>query len=594
MKALYKILPLFAAGALLVSCNEMDTAPNGSSVTDDQKDDVIKRDPAMISAGVATLPSMLKQMQNTTGGHDDYGIASLFLQTDARTADFMSYNVPFNWYSSQLMYTDNTDTSTTTNMTWQTLYNLIFTVNNVLITLPEDLETEDADVTAQNKFYAAQAYAFRAYAYFLLAQRYQFTYKGNEDKLCVPLYDEMNMKEMQDQGGAPRATVQAVYSKIMDDLNSAIELLDDAVTLTNGKNYKTANTAESKIYINQNVAYGLRARVNLVMNNWSDAASDADKCIQLSQAAGLTPFTREELAPYKGDNEAGWGGYVLTSGFWDGNDHNWLWNVNITKDDYQYQWTNINFVSFMSSFSYSGGYTTLGAWRYAGVQFYKDIPNTDVRKMWWINPDGDPINYYWYDASTYKKYVRLPDVYFNWVKNNCKMSREFNLLSVKFNRRDGMVYGSDGKLNEARMGDYPLMRIEEMYLIKAEAEAMAGNPGAGAQTLVNFVQTYRDPAYTVQSVSAEGVQDAVWKQRRIELWGEGFAYFDLMRLKKGVDRRGQGFQPESCYNLSATDNVLILRLPRGEVDQNPQITENNPYTDKPTVVADPESYSWDW
>ena len=45
--------------------------------------------------------------------------------------------------------------------------------------------------------------------------------------------------------------------------------------------------------------------------------------------------------------------------------------------------------------------------------------------------------------------------------------------------------------------DIPLMRIEEMYLIKAEAEAMGGNPSAGKSTLNDFVKTYRDPEYTL-------------------------------------------------------------------------------------------------
>ena len=64
------------------------------------------------------------------------------------------------------------------------------------------------------------------------------------------------------------------------------------------------------------------------------------------------------------------------------------------------------------------------------------------------------------------------------------------------------------------------MRVEEMYLIKAEALAMSGQPAAGAQVLTDFVKTYRDPAFTLTAGTAEAVQDAVWMQRRVELWGE--------------------------------------------------------------------------
>ena len=50
--------------------------------------------------------------------------------------------------------------------------------------------------------------------------------------------------------------------------------------------------------------------------------------------------------------------------------------------------------------------------------------------------------------------------------------------------------------NTTNASDWPLMRVEEMYLIKAEAEAMSGNLAAGKSTLENFVQAYRCLLYT--------------------------------------------------------------------------------------------------
>ena len=136
--------------------------------------------------------------------------------------------------------------------------------------------------------------------------------------------------------------------------------------------------------------------------------------------------------------------------------------------------------------------------------------------------------------------------------------------------------------------DIPLMRVEEMYLILAEAQAMAGDAAAGAATLQNFVTTYRDPSYVCNAKTAEAVQNAVWMQRRIELWGEGFSYFDIMRLKKGVDRRGAGFQAMYVYNIPAGDPALILRLPQAEIEGNIALKEedNNPPVALPTPVAE--------
>ena len=122
--------------------------------------------------------------------------------------------------------------------------------------------------------------------------------------------------------------------------------------------------------------------------------------------------------------------------------------------------------------------------------------------------------------------------------------------------------------------DIPLMRVEEMYLILAEAQAMAGDHAAGAATLENFVKTYRDPAYTCIATTSKAVQEAAWKQRRIELWGEGFSYTDLMRLKKNIDRRGGGYEPNVIFNIQAGDNVLIYPIPQSAMEQNPNLIQN--------------------
>ena len=135
------------------------------------------------------------------------------------------------------------------------------------------------------------------------------------------------------------------------------------------------------------------------------------------------------------------------------------------------------------------------------------------------------------------------------------------------------------------------MRVEEMYLVLAEAQAMAGDPASGAATLENFVKTYRDPAYVCAADTKERVQNAAWQQRRIELWGEGFSYTDLMRLKKNIDRRGAGYQPEAVFNISATEgeagyDARIFPIPQSEVEANLLITENNPISDQVMPVED--------
>ncbi|MDE5649486.1 MAG: RagB/SusD family nutrient uptake outer membrane protein, partial [Duncaniella sp.] len=132
----------------------------------------------------------------------------------------------------------------------------------------------------------------------------------------------------------------------------------------------------------------------------------------------------------------------------------------------------------------------------------------------------------------------------------------------------------------------PLMRVEEMYLIAAEALGMGGDPAGASALLRQFVSTYRDQNYSFNTGSAQELQEEVWRQRRIELWGEGMAYYDIMRLNKGVDRRGAGFQPSYVYNIPAGDPIFLFQIPQTEVEGNKALGANNPTTTRPTPVAD--------
>jgi len=382
------------------------------------------------------------------------------------------------------------------------------------------------------QFYLAQAYAIRAFDYFYLAQMYQQTYVGNEDKPCVPLITEANMDAAGSEG-CPRATVAEVYTQIMTDLDNAIALLE-----------KTSMTRADRRYVNAAVAYGLRARVNMVMNNWAAAASDAQNAISLTDAI---PYSIAEISkPAMSDI----------------NEPAWMWGILVAETDRAVTSGICNWPSHMGSLNY--GYASVGAWRQVNKLLYNAIPATDARKGWFLDENGASANL----SAEQQDYV---------TEAGC-----YPYTQVKFAPYLDEIYTS------TNANDIPLMRVEEMYLILAEAQAMAGEPTTGAATLQNFVATYRDPSYVCNATTSDAVQNAVWMQRRIELWGEGFSYFDLMRLKKGVDRRGAGFQAMYVFNIPAGDPALILRLPQAEIEGNPALTEddNNAPVALPTPVAE--------
>ena len=93
------------------------------------------------------------------------------------------------------------------------------------------------------------------------------------------------------------------------------------------------------------------------------------------------------------------------------------------------------------------------------------------------------------------------------------------------------------------------------------------------------------------SSSPEDLQTEVIKQRRIELWGEGLSWYDIMRLNQGIDRRGCGYHDATMvYNIPAGSDILLWRIPESEVQANPLLDEedNNPSAPIPDPVPDTE------
>lgn len=525
----FKYIASVLMSAALVGCYDMNTEPLGSTITADQKEATINANPERIEASVSAITSLFYRFGNCLGedNHADFGYPAIMLLTDSRGIDLVCEDIGYNWFTQPVTYEDINNTYWATYLYWRVCYKQLYTANSLAKII--DPATTDPSL----KFYLAQALAVRAFDYFALAQMYQHTYVGNEAKPCVPLITEANM-DAAGAEGCPRATVAEVYEQIMSDLDNAILLLEN-----------TEVTRADKRYVDAAVAYGLRARVNLVMNNWADAAADAAKAIELTDA---TPYTAAEVSkPTMSDIE----------------DHSWMWGVLVAETDRAVTTGICNWPSHMGSLNY--GYASVGAWRCINKALYAQIPATDVRKGWFLDENGQSKNL----SAEQQAYVT--------TEAKC-----YPYTQVKFGTYNDVIY------QDLNANDIPLMRVEEMYLILAEAQAMAGDPATGAATLQNFVTTYRNPEYVCNATTDVTVQNAVWMQRRIELWGEGFSYYDLMRLKKGVDRRGAGFQAAYTFNIPDGDKALIYRLPKAEIEGNPQISDdqNNEAADAPTPVTE--------
>ena len=520
---------------LTTSCSDLDTNPSGSTMGDGQLNEVLAQDPSKLKSEVSGMYANMIEYGAITqwygsARHYDFGYASTMMMMDASGQDEPSQVSGYNWYNKPLRFVDRTANSETTYFIWNQCYKNIKVANDVLKSV--DLENL-SDVA---KSYVGQAYAMRAFEYFTLIQLYQFTYKGHEDAAGVPLVTEKTTEA--EANNNPRAAVKDVYKQIMDDLNIAIDYLTDS--------------RSAKSEINRQVAYGLRARVNLVMQNWSDAAADAKKA-----AEGYTPLSKEAAA---------------APGFNDVSASNWIWGNIIDESNDIVQTGILNFPSMMCSFT-GNGYSPTYACRMINSKLWKEIPSTDVRKGWWIDEN---LNSSIVD-SKYVVHQKDEDEEGNVVKYlavyNQTGDEVADITEPYTNVKFGAYKNQYG--NELNACDIPLMRVEEMILIQAEATAMGGNVEEGKRILEDFVRTYRDPSYTCNASTAEGVQDAVWFQRRVELWGEGFSFTDLLRLKKPLDRTGANYEVSVRFNLPAESPIFLYLIPEDEENHNEALVGNN-------------------
>lgn len=522
---------------LTTSCSDLDTNPSGSTMGDGQLNEVLSQDPSKLKSEVSGMyANMIEYGAITqwygTGQprHYDFGYASTMMMMDASGQDEPSQVSGYNWYNKPLRFVDRTANSETTYFIWNQCYKNIKVANDVLKSV--DLENL-SDVA---KSYVGQAYAMRAFEYFTLIQIYQFSYKGHEDAAGVPIVTEKTAEA--EANNNPRAAVKDVYKQIMDDLNTAIDYLTDS--------------RSAKSEINRQVAYGLRARVNLVMQNWSDAAADAKKA-----AEGYTPLSKDAAA---------------APGFNDVSASNWIWGNIVDESNDIVQSGILNFPSMMCSFT-GNGYSPTYACRMINSKLWKEIPSTDVRKGWWIDENlNSPIINPKYvvhqgDEDEDGNVVKYLAVYNQTGDEVADITEPYT--NVKFGAYKNQ-YG-----NELNACDIPLMRVEEMILIQAEATAMGGNVEEGKRILENFVRTYRDPSYTCNATTAEGVQDAVWFQRRVELWGEGFSFTDLLRLKKPLDRTGANYEVSVRFKLPAESPIFLYLIPEDEENHNEALVGNN-------------------
>ncbi|MDO5607260.1 MAG: RagB/SusD family nutrient uptake outer membrane protein [Capnocytophaga sp.] len=290
--------------------------------------------------------------------------------------------------------------------------------------------------------------------------------------------------------------------------------LDEAITLLDGYKANDIN------HYTQKVAYGLKARVLLTQQNYPEAAQAAVNAINAAEADGHKMMTYDEV-------------------------NNGFANISTATKDALYAALTLDdqTVYFYSFYAYMSWNFNASAIR-QGVKgisqsTYDLMSATDVRRSWW-----DPAGTASVPASSY---VRVP-----------YQNRKFT-----------------ARTNANPVGDFAFMRLSEMYLTAAEAYARAGQD-ADAKTYLQAFIAERDKSYTDLGNTGDALAEEVMTHRRIELWGEGFRWFDLKRLNQTLNRTGSNFNVAFCGFLTKqpADEGWYFEIPQRESDFNDLIVKN--------------------
>jgi starch-binding outer membrane protein, SusD/RagB family len=134
-----------------------------------------------------------------------------------------------------------------------------------------------------------------------------------------------------------------------------------------------------------------------------------------------------------------------------------------------------------------------------------------------------------------------------------------------------------GSARGPRINDLKLIRLAEMYLIRAEAYAEKEQLG-NAATNINALRAARIAGYTDVAFASKDIAiSQILTERYKELCFEGFRFFDLKRRNLPIDRNLSDSRSTSWQNLAANSTLFALPIPATEFSGNPNMVQNPGY-----------------
>ena len=519
MKKIFKLFAIAAGVLVMNSCSSdyLNTTPESSTGTSTIFETVDNMELA--------INGLYRQMTQQYGafgqGYNGEGTIKHYLGNYASN--------DWNRFSSMNIYLlDNSyhinPTSTWIILPWYYYYRIIANANAVIVYGPDAAGDE-----AKRDYLIAQAKVMRAYCYMQLSQRFHYRWsmgKSDEAKNGNGLVLRLDTST----GSMGLSSANDTYAQITTDLQEAIAVLE--------KDAYKRNQATENYQINKDVAYAVYARAALIKGDYATSAQYAQKA-------------RKDYPLMS--NSAYFAGFNTPTS-------EWIWSSYGSETETLY---------YYSFFAYNGFQANTSAVRNypitIGKQLYESIPETDVRREMWLAPEpGEKYSSTNGQISDKKSpsYLKIFAKY-PQIPSTAKIAAWHQM---KFQTLDGVGVGHVNHF-----------RASEMYLIEAECQYMMGNESAAQALLEELnVSSGRDPEYTCTKTGDELFAE-IKKYRGIELWGEGFGWFDLKRWNDPINRKhfSEGGNSYLTYAVECvqeqTNNWWTSVLPEKETNYNTEV-----------------------
>jgi len=511
MKKIQFILAICAVALFATGCADsyLDQYPGGSSITEDQ---YLKMDNLVEGTVKGTFPLLYE----FGGDHDVFGQRSIDMYGDLLCGDMALNTFNYGWFSTDELG----NTYTRRSYFWSYYYAFIRSCNrgiNAIDAVGHPQLTFDASKITDQQYamgsYYAQLLTIRGWAYAGLA-RYFILPDAAESDMAIPIYTEEDTKT-DTIIGRPRATVADVYLRIEEDLQTAIQYYEA---------YKDAER-DSKIEMNATIARVTLAYTYLNKGDYVNALKYAREA-----------YTKDNAHILPHDE-------VLTTGFNNVDNSNWIWGEDVTVE---------NTTSLASFFGqcdiYSYSYASAGDVKGIDQNLYDEIQAWDMRKLWWNN-------YAQSGKSGASKFAYAPDGKFYTAKSK-ELQGDRDWLSDNVYMRWELVYliGAEAACRQSLLDDAKnfLFAITDQRVIE------------GQETVYD--------AWKATLTDETTLLDAIRHNWRIELWGEGYGLQTFRRFGRTVTL-GSNHKRSDKELSPATPRKFTFELPTGELYYNPFIRQ---------------------